>query len=165
MDKLTCEVSWEKIKTLTLSDNQKIISLSEFLVRFADLFDGIILDVKGDNNFYEEKANSLCEVIAEYSKLNRLYIIGYPCLVLSAAKHIIPELRVGCEDRGVIYNYLSGKDLISLHYRSQYSYLEYLMARKLNLKTILWTVNKRHDLVKLAQLNNTIILTDLHSIH
>jgi glycerophosphoryl diester phosphodiesterase len=163
LDRLTSEVYWEKISTLTLSDSQEILNLREFLRRFAHLFNGVILDVKGDNSFYEEKSNSFCNIIKESNHRKKIYVIGRPCLVLSAIKHLNPELVVGCEDRGVLYNYITGKDLISLHYNSQYSYLEYCLAQRLNLDIILWTVNEKRDLNKLKHLENTIVLTDLHS--
>jgi hypothetical protein len=156
-------VYWGKIATLTLSDSQKILSLREFLARFAHLFDGVILDVKGDNSFYKEKSNSFSNVISESNHLEKIFVIGLPCLVLSTIKHLNPELMVGCEDRGVLYNYITGKDLISLHYRSQFSYLEYIIARKFGLSIILWTVNEKRDLKKLRNFKDIIILTDLHS--
>jgi glycerophosphoryl diester phosphodiesterase len=163
LDRLTTEVYWGKIATLTLSDSQKILSLREFLARFAHLFDGVILDVKGDNSFYKEKSNSFSKVISESNHLEKFFVIGLPCLVLSTIKHLNPELMVGCEDRGVLYNYITGKDLISLHYRSQFSYLEYIIARKFGLSIILWTVNEKRDLKKLRNFKDIIILTDLHS--
>jgi len=58
-------------------------------------------------------------------------------------------------------NYLTGKDLISLNYTTQFSLLEHFFANKLNLDTILWTINNPQTLINLRKMENTIILTDL----
>ena len=138
--------------------------MKHFFSEYARLFDGVILDIKTENNYFGAKAQSFTNVInnCNFSK-NNIYIIGRPCGVLSMIKKLNPKLKVGCENRGVLYNYITGKDLISLHYSSQFSYLQHYLAKKLNLVTILWTINKPRDLKRLGNLANTIILTDLRS--
>lgn len=163
LDRPTSEVFWDEILELKLSDGQRIISLKHFFCEYARLFDGIILDLKTGNDYFSEKAHSFINVIDKCNFSEDIYIIGRPCGVVSMIKKLKPKLKVGCEDQGVIYNYITGKDLISLHYSNQFSCLEYYLAKKLNLLTILWTINKSQDLRKLRNLVNTIILTDLHT--
>lgn len=161
LDRLTSEVSWDEMQKLKLPDGQRIISLKYFLSEYAPLFDGVILDIKGENNYFNEKAYGVIDVINSSGYSKNIYVIGRPCGVLSTIKKLCPELKVGCEDQGVLYNYLTGKDLISLHYATQFSLLEHFFAKKLNLVTILWTINNPQELFILKNLGNTIILTDL----
>ena len=163
LDRLTSEVFWEDVQELKLSDGQRIINLKLFFSDYAGLFEGIILDVKTENNYFSEKAHSFINVINNSDFSKEIYVIGRPCGVLSMIKKLNPKLKVGCEDQGVLYNYITGKDLISLHYYSQFSYLEYCLSKKLNLTTILWTINQPHDLQNLRNLTNTIILTDFQN--
>ncbi len=162
LDRLTSEVSWDEIQKLKLPDGQRIISLKYFLSEYAPLFDGVILDIKGENNYFNEKAYGVIDVINSSGYSKNIYVIGRPCGVLSVIKKLNPNLKVGCEDQGVLYNYITGKDLISLHYATQYSFLEYVFAKKFNLMIILWTINDPQTLKSLEELRNTIILTDLH---
>lgn len=161
LSRLTSEVLWEDIESLKLSDGQRIISLQLFFSKYAKLFDGTILDIKGENKYFSEKASGFLDAINNYGYSKNIYVIGRPCGILSTIKKLCPELKVGCEDQGVLYNYLTGKDLISLHYATQFSLLEHFFAKKLNLVTILWTINNPQELFILKNLGNTIILTDL----
>jgi glycerophosphoryl diester phosphodiesterase len=163
LDRLTSKVFWEDVQKLKLSDGQRIINLKLFFSDYAGLFEGIILDVKTENNYFSEKAHSFINVINNSDFSKEIYVIGRSCGVLSMIKKLNPKLKVGCEDQGVLYNYITGKDLISLHYYSQFSYVEYYLAKKLNLTTILWTINKPQDLQNLRNLANTIILTDFQN--
>jgi len=160
-DKLTSEAYWEEIQSLTMSDGQKILTLTDFLSTYAQLFKGIILDLKTKNNYFSEKADSFCNAIEKHDLASEIYVIGRPCGVLTSIKRRNANIKVGCEDQGILYNFITKKDLISLHYRNQFSHLEYLYAKKLNLIMILWTINKAEDLLELKYLKNCIILTDL----
>jgi len=162
-DSLTSETYWKDIKNLLLTDNQKILCLKYFLSEYANLFDGIILDIKGDDDSYLQKANSFCKVISEANISNKIFVIGVPFLVLSTIKKVNPKLKVGCEDQGSLYNYFTGKDIVSLNYPNQFSYLEYIIAKKFKLSLILWTVNEKQEIKKLRKFKGIIILTDLHN--
>jgi len=161
LDMLTREASWDDIQKLKLPDDQKIINLKHFISRHAQLFEGIILDIKTDNNNFHEKAKSFINVVGNSKYLENIYIIGRPCGVISKIKNLKPQLKVGCENLGILHNYMTGKDLISLHHRTQFSLLGHYFANKLNLATILWTVNNSHELNQLRRLDNTIIITDM----
>jgi hypothetical protein len=160
--RLTSETYWKDIQKLTLPDNQKILSLKYLLSEYSNLFDGIILDIKGDDDHYYKKANSFCKVISESHVSEKIYVIGKPFLVLSTIKKVNPKLKVGCENQGSLYNYFSGKDLISLHYGSQFSNIEYVIAKKFGLDVIIWTINDQQELENLKNFKDMIVLTDLH---
>ncbi len=165
LDSFAGEVSWEEIRKLRLSDSQKILSLKLFFSEFAQLFDGIILDIKDGKNYTREKADSFNKVISESNFSNDIFVIGRHCMLLATIKRMNPKLKVGCEDKGFFYNYITSNDLLSLNYNNQFSYLEYCLAKRFDLTLILWTVNKEQDLDKLRNLKNTIILTDLHNVN
>lgn len=165
LDSLTSEVSWEEIQKLKLFDGQQILSLKSFFGEFAQFFDGIILDIKGGNNYFKEKADSFAKVINESNYSKDIFVIGCYCEVLSAIKSLNPKLKIGCENQGFLYNYITSNDLISLNYNNQFSYLEYSLAKKFDLALILWTINKKQELDKIRNLKNTIILTDLHNVN
>ena len=160
-DKLTSEAYWKEIQTLTLSDGQKILSLTDFLSEYAHSFQGLIFDIKTRNNFFSEKADSFCNVIDKHDISSEIYVIGRPCGVLARIKRRNANIQVGCEDQGVLYNFITRKDLISLNYFTQYSHLEQYLSNNLNLNIILWTINDPEILRDLKYLENTIILTDL----
>jgi len=160
-DKLTSETSWVEIEKLKLLDGQKIMRLRDFLSEHGDLFEGVILDIKTDNRNSYEKAKFFCNVIYDSVASVQIYIIGRPCNVLRKIKRLNPELKIGCENQGVFYNYIRGNDLISLNYFNQFSDLEYKLAQTLDLETILWTINNSQDLYELRYLSNVVILTDL----
>jgi glycerophosphoryl diester phosphodiesterase len=162
LDRLTREAYWKEIQTLTMIDGQKILSLSDFLSEYAYSFHGIIFDLKTKNNYFSEKADSFCNAIGKHDLASEIYIIGRPCGVLATIKKRNANIKVGCEDQGILYNFITRKDLISLDYFTQYSHLERYLSKKLNLTLILWTINDREILQELAYLDNTIILTDLH---
>jgi len=104
LDMLTREVSWDEIQRLRLLDGQRIPSLKKFLSEYAQLFDGIILDIKGENKYFNEKASGFLDAINNCGYSKNIYVIGLPCGVLSTIKKLCPELKVGCEDQGVLYN-------------------------------------------------------------
>ena len=133
------------------------------LSEYSKLFDGIILDIKGDDDRHLEKASAFCKVISESHVLEKIYVIGRSFSLLSKIKELEPKIKVGCENQGSLYNYFSGKDLISLHYGSQFSDLEYFLAKKLGLDVIIWTINDRNEFEKLINFDDIIILTDFHS--
>jgi glycerophosphoryl diester phosphodiesterase len=162
LDRLTSEAYWNEIQTLTLLDGQKILSLSDFLSEYAHLFQGIIFDLKTKNNFFSRKADSFCNAIEQHDLASEIYVIGRPCGVLTRIKKRNANIKVGCEDQGILYNFITGKDLISLNYFTQYSDLEQYFCKKLDLTLILWTINDPELLRELDYLDNTIILTDLH---
>lgn len=161
IDKLTSEVSWNEIKKLKLPDGQRILNLQHFFSEYARLFDGVILDIKTDDDNIYEKAYSFIDVVNNSKYFENIFVIGRAYRVLSKIKKLNPKLKVGCEDLGLLYNYMSGKDLISLNHPTQFSMLEHYFAIKLNLVTIIWTINSPKELTKLKNLQNTIILTDL----
>lgn len=165
LDSFTSEVSWEEIQKLKLFDGQRILSLELFLTEFAQAFDGIILDIKGGNNYFKEKADSFNKIISESKYSKDIYLIGRYCEVLATIKSMNPTLKVGCENQGFLYNYITSKDLMSLNYNHQFSYLEYCLAKRFNLTLILWTINKKQNLDKLRNIKNTIIITDLHNVN
>ena len=160
-DKLTSEAYSKEIQSLTMSDGQKILALTDFLSTYARLFKGIIFDLKTKNNYFSEKADSFCNAIEKHDISSEIYVIGRPCGVLAGIKRRNANIQVGCEDQGVLYNFLTGKDLISLNYFTQYSHLEQYLSNNLNLSIILWTINDPEILRDLKYLENTIILTDL----
>ena len=165
LDRATDDVSWEEINKLKLFDDQKILTLQKLLSEFGSLFDAIILDVKIENKLIEERANYFIKIVKESDCLAEIYVIGRNCLFLSKLKNIDPELKVGCENQGVFYNYIKDFDITSLHYESQFSYLEHFIANKFDMSLILWTINNHQDLKQLRYLENAIILTDLHDVN
>jgi glycerophosphoryl diester phosphodiesterase len=160
-DRLTSEAYWKEIQTLTLLDGQKILSLTDFLSEHAFSFQGIIFDIKTKNNYFSEKADSFCNAIEKHDLASEIYVIGRPCGVLTSIKRRNANIKVGCEDQGILYNFITRKDLISLNYFTQYSHLEQYFSKKLDLTLILWTINDPEILRDLKYLENTIILTDL----
>jgi glycerophosphoryl diester phosphodiesterase len=160
-DKLTSEAYLKEIQSLTMSDGQKILTLTDFLSTYARLFKGIIFDLKTENNYFSEKANSFCNAIEKHDLSSEIYAIGRPCGVLTSIKRRNAKIKVGCEDQGILYNFITRKDLISLNYFTQYSHLEQYFGKKLDLTLILWTINDPEILRELDYLHNTIILTDL----
>jgi glycerophosphoryl diester phosphodiesterase len=163
LDKLTSEAYWNEIQGLKMLDDQKILSLRDFFFRHGDLFEGVIFDIKTKNNHFSEKAKAFCKAIDNIDIPYEIYVIGRPCGVLAEIKRINPDLKIGCENQGVFYNFITGKNIISLNYFTQFSILEYDLAQKLGLTSILWTVNNPDDLLKLKYLKNCIVLTDMDS--
>jgi glycerophosphoryl diester phosphodiesterase len=163
LDKPTSEAYWHEIQGLTMLDGQKILSLRDFFLRHGHLFGGVIFDIKTKNSHFSEKAKAFCKAIDTINISYEIYVIGRPCGVLAKIKRINPNLKIGCENQGVLYNFITGKNIISLNYFTQFSNLEYDLAQKLGLTSILWTVNKPDDLLKLKYLNNSIVLTDMNS--
>ena len=160
-DKLTGEAYWKEIQSLAMSDGQKILTLNDFLSTYARLFKGIIFDIKTENNYFSEKANSFCNAIEKHDLRSEIYVIGRPCGVLTSIKRRNINIKAGCEDQGLLYNFITRKDLISLNYSTQFSFLEQYFCRELDLTLILWTINDPEILRELDYLDNTIILTDL----
>jgi glycerophosphoryl diester phosphodiesterase len=160
-DKPTSETFWVEIEKLKLLDGQKIMRLRDFLSEYGDLFEGVIFDIKTENRNSSKKASSFCNAIDNSNASVQIYIIGRPCNLLTKIKRLNPEFKIGCENQGVFYNYITGKDLISLNYSYQFSYLEYQLAQKLDLEIVLWTINNPQKLYELRYLNNAVILTDL----
>jgi hypothetical protein len=163
VDKPTSETYWNEIQRLKMLDGQKILSLRDFLLRYGRLFEGVIFDIKTKNSLFFEKAKAFCNAFDNIDIPNEIYVIGGPCGVLAKIKRINPLLNIGCENQGVFYNSITGKNLISLNYFSQFSNLEYYLSQKLGLTSILWTINTPKDLLELKYLKNSIILTDLES--
>jgi glycerophosphoryl diester phosphodiesterase len=164
LDKKISEVYWEEIQKLELFDGQKISSLESILKNYAGHFEGIILDLKTEDVDILNKVKNFNETINRYKNSTTLYIIGLPFNLIKKIKMLNPNLKVGCENLGVIYNYISGHDLISLNYYSQFSNLEYYVAKKLGLDTIIWTINEPELIIKLKKYSPIIVLTDLRSI-
>ena len=160
-DKLTSEAYSKEIQSLTMSDGQKILTLNEFLFSYASLFKGIIFDLKTKNNYFSEKADSFCNAIEKYDLDSEIYVIGRPCGVLASIKRRNANIKIGCEDQGILYNFITRKDLISLNYFTQFSLLERYFCRKLDFTLILWTINDPRILREIAYFDNAIILTDL----
>jgi glycerophosphoryl diester phosphodiesterase len=160
-DKLTSEAYSKEIQSLTMTDGQKILTLTDFLSTDAQLFKGIIFDLKTKNNHFSEKADSFCNAIEKYDPDSEIYVIGRPCGVLASIKRRNANIKVGCEDQGILYNFITRKDLISLNYFTQFSPLQRYFCRKLDLTLILWTINDPRILRETAYFDNTIILTDL----
>jgi hypothetical protein len=144
-----------------MSDGQKILTLTDFLSTYARLFKGIIFDLKTKNNYFSQKADSFCNAIDRHDLASEIYVIGRPCGVLKSIKRRNANIKVGCEDQGILHNFITRKDLISLNYFTQYSHLEQYFSKKLDLTIILWTINDPGILRELDYINNTIILTDL----
>ena len=163
LDKPTSEISWVEVEKLKLLDGQKIMSLKEFVSEYGDLFEGVIFDIKTENRNPSEKARALCNAIYKSNASVQIYIIGRPCNVLTKIKRLNPGLKIGCENQGAFYNFITGKDLISINYFNQFSNLEYQLAQMFDLETILWTINSPQELDELSYLNNAVILTDLES--
>lgn len=165
VNRRTSDVSWDEIKQLKLRDGQKILRLRQFLSEYAQLFDAIILDIKGGNNFVKERATSFVNVVSKSKFSKEIYVIGLNCSFLSKIKSMDPRFKIGCEDQGIFYNYFNGNNLISLNYNTQFSYLEYCIANRFDMTLILWTINNKQNLEKLRHLKNSIILTDLHNVN
>ena len=108
-------------------------------------------------------SGALCNAIYKSNASVQIYIIGRPCNVLTKIKRLNPGLKIGCENQGAFYNFITGKDLISINYFNQFSNLEYQLAQMFDLETILWTINSPQELDELSYLNNAVILTDLES--
>ena len=160
-DKTTSEAYWNEIQRLKMLDDQKILSLRDFLFRYGRLFEGVIFDIKTKNSHFHEKAKAFCNAIDNIDIHYEIYVIGRPCGVLAKIKRINPALKIGCENQGVLYNFITGKNVISLNYFTQFSNCEYYLAQKFGLTSILWTVNKPEELHKLKYLKQCIILTDM----
>jgi len=165
LDKKTNEVYWKEIQNLRLIDGQKISSLEDVLGNYATNFKGIILDVKTDDIDIDEKVRALSKIINSHKNVASIYIIGLPFNIITEIKKQNPKLKVGSENLGVIYNYFTGKDLISLNYYSQFSTLEYYFAKKMGLDIIIWTVNEYEIMTRLKQYSPIIVLTDISNIN
>jgi glycerophosphoryl diester phosphodiesterase len=165
LDKNTSEVYWKDIQNLELFDGQRISNLENILKKYADNFKGIILDLKTDDVNIVTKVEKFTEIIDKYKNLTKFYIIGLPSKILTKIKEQNPEVKVGCENLGVIYNYIKGLDLISLNYYSQFSDLEYHFSKKLGLDTIIWTINETELIEKLKRYSPIIVLTDIENVN
>ena len=98
-------------------DGQKILSLRDFLFRYGRLFEGVIFDIKTKNSQFFEKAKAFCNAFDNIDIPNEIYVIGRPCGVLAKIKRINPVLKIGCENQGVFYNFITGKNLFcNRHY-------------------------------------------------
>jgi glycerophosphoryl diester phosphodiesterase len=165
LDKKTNEVYWKEIQNLRLIDGQRISSLEDVLKNYAKNFKGIILDVKTNDTNIVKKVRAFSKIINSHKNLASIYIIGLPFKLITEIKNQNPKLKVGCENLGVIYNYITGKDLISLNYYSQFSALEYYFAKKMGLDIIIWTVNEYEIISRLKQYSPIIVLTDISNMN
>jgi len=165
LDKKTNEVYWEEIQDLKLIDGQKISSLEDVLNNYASNFKGIILDVKTVDMDIAKKVRAFSKIINSHKNIASIYIIGLPFNMITEIKRQNPKLKVGSENLGVIYNYITGKDLISLNYYSQFSALEYYFAKRMGLDIIIWTVNEYEIMARLKQYSPIIVLTDISEIN
>lgn len=157
----TWESDWEEIKNFRLYDGQKILSLKEFSGNYSSAFSGIILDLKTSNDNHDKKAVSFLESInSMYDTNTKIYVIGLSDYLLINIKKNSIMLNIACENRGILYSYIKGYHLISLDYYREFSLLEYLLAKKLDIEILTWTVNDIEILNKLRNFE-MIVLTDL----
>ena len=164
LDKKTYEVDWKEIQNLTLIDGQKISSLEDILKNYAKNFEGIILDVKTDDIEIDKKVRIFSKILDSHNNFANIYIIGLPLKIMTEIKKQNPNIKVGCENLGVIYNCITGKDLISLNYYTQFSAIEYYLAKIMGLDIITWTVNEYETIAILKKYSPIIVLTDIPKI-
>jgi glycerophosphoryl diester phosphodiesterase len=144
-----------------LSNNEPIIALSRFCFLYANKFETIYLDVKGDNSHYKEKAQAIWREIENY-ETQHFVIIGTPWRVIKNVKNVLPRVNVGYEQKGAIANYLLGADTVSLYYKYEFSFAEYRLAKLLDLDILVWTINDLKLLKDYSQKFRLTVLTDLN---
>ena len=156
------DYSSQGIKQFRLKNGQPIIPLSEFCRFYGSRFEGIYLDIKGDNTHHRVKARMLCQAIGNY-ELERFVLIGVPWRVIRGVKNALPLVGAGFEEKGVIANYLLGADTVSLYYKGEFSFAEYKLAKFMGLNVLIWTVNDLKLLKDISQTYRLVVLTDLKS--
>jgi hypothetical protein len=155
------DYSSNEIDKWRLKNNEPIITLGRFCYLYANKFEKIYLDVKGDNYDYKKKAQSIWQAIKDY-EIQRFVLIGVPWRVIKKVKSELPLVNVGYEKKGVIANYLLGADTVSLYYKYEFSFAEYQLAIFFDLDILVWTINDLKLLKEYSKKFRLTILTDLN---
>lgn len=153
--------SSKEIDKWRLTNDQPVITLSRFCHLYANKFEKIYLDIKGDNVDYKKKAKKIWETIENY-ETPKFFLIGTPWRVIKKVKRTLPHVNIGYEQKGAIANYLMGADMVSLYYKYEFSYAEYKLAKFLGLDVVVWTVNDLEVLKDYSQKFQLTVLTDLN---
>lgn len=156
------DYSSHDIEPLRLANGQPIVSLGEFCRLYGNKFERTYLDIKGDNSYHRIKARNLCQAIGNYEP-ERFVLIGVPWRVIREVKNAMPLVDVGFEEKGAIANYLLGGDMVSLHYKYEFSFAEYKLAKLVGLSVLIWTVNDPKLLKDISRIYRLSVLTDLRS--
>jgi glycerophosphoryl diester phosphodiesterase len=150
-----------QITKFQLQNRQPIISLGTFCKRYANKFNLIYLDIKGDNTNYEIKGKNLWCTLRNY-KLERIVLIGAPWRIIRSVKKKLPRIKVGYEQKGAIANFILGADTVSLYHKYEFSHAEYKLAKFLGLDVVIWTINDVELLEQYSKEYRLNILTDLN---
>jgi glycerophosphoryl diester phosphodiesterase len=150
-----------KIKGLQLKNGQSIITLKEFCHLYGSKFEIVYLDIKSDNTYYKKKAKMIIREMNDYDSDN-IVLIGFPWRVMREVKKALPQIRIGIEQKGAIANFLLSGNMVSLHYRNEFSYAEYKLAKFLGLDVLTWTVNDIETLKHYSKIFKMNVLTDLN---
>lgn len=155
------DLSSLEITRFKLENGEPIVTLKEFCHLYASKFDVVYLDIKSDNSHHEIKTQTIIEAIGKYDPDN-IVLIGYPWRIMREVKNALPNVRIGIEQKGAIANYILKGDMVSLHYRNEFSYAEYKLAKLLGLGVVTWTVNDVTLLKKYSKIYRMNVLTDLN---
>jgi len=149
-----------EIKQFRLKNGQPIVPLSEFCRLYGSKFERIYLDIKDDNTHYRIKARMIVQAF-DNCELRHIVLIGFPWRVIRKVKKALPALGAGFEQKGAIANYLLGADTVSLHYKNEFSFAEYKLAKFLGLNVLIWSINDFKLLKNISQTYRLTVLTDL----
>jgi len=155
------DFAFQEIRHFRLKNGQPIVTLKEFCNLYAAKFDRIYLDIKTNNTNYENKARMIIKAMANYDGDN-IVLIGAPWRVMRKVKRTLPKVNIGIEQKGAIANFILGGDTVSLHYRNQFSFAEYKLAKLMGLDVVIWTVNDVKLLKKYTKIYRMNVLTDLN---
>lgn len=158
------EYSSSKITSFSLIDGSPIISLNKFLTKYSEYFDAIYLDIKTDDIRYKEISSKLIKTLSIHKPTN-ICLIGTSSKILRTVKKAIPQIRIGIEQQGAIVNYLLDADIVSLHYKYEFSYLEYRTAKLLGLGVLIWTINDEDLFCDISRKYRLTVLTDMHKLY
>jgi glycerophosphoryl diester phosphodiesterase len=155
------DVSSDEIKNFRLKNGESIITLKEFCRLYGTKFDRVYLDIKADNSHYKKRAGMMIQEMNNFDS-HKIVLIGFPWRVMREVKRKLPDISIGIEQKGTIANFLLGGDMVSLHYRNEFSYAEYKLAKLLGLDVVTWTINDIEILKKYSKIYKINVLTDLN---
>ena len=160
---LFSDLSSSEIKRCKLINGEYVVTLMDFCNLYTNKFDRVYLDIKSDNSDHKIKSRMIVEAIGG-NNANNIVLIGYPWKIMREVKTSLPDIRMGIEQKGAIANFILNGDMVSLHYRNQFSYAEYKLAKLLGLDVVTWTVNDTALLKEYSKIYRMQVLTDLHAI-